>query len=111
MRADHFAELTREFAGTPDVALPDEAGGRRFGAEALRVHGCIFAMLVSGSLVVKLPAERVDALIAAGLGGPFATGRGRPMKEWVTVAGDDRAVWRDLSREALDFVRSRTGKP
>jgi hypothetical protein len=110
MRAEQFAELTREFAGEPDVTLPDEAGGRRFGAEALRVHGSIFAMLVSGGLVVKLPAERVEALIAAGLGGPFATGRGRPMKEWVTVVGDDPASWRDLSREALGCVRSRAAQ-
>jgi hypothetical protein len=40
-----------------------------FGASALRVNNTIFAMLSSkGQFVVKLPRQRVEALIAAGAG-------------------------------------------
>jgi hypothetical protein len=44
--ADHprlFAELCEEYAGTPDVSVPD--GGRGFGSQALKINGAIFAML------------------------------------------------------------------
>ena len=31
------------------------------------------------------------------------------MKEWLTVVDEDDATWLALSREALDFVRSKQG--
>jgi hypothetical protein len=76
----------------------------------LKVNGSIFAMVTGGSLVVKLPRHRVEALIADGTGAPFESGRGRPMKEWLSVTADDHATWLALSREALDFVGG-TGHP
>ena len=104
---ERFETLVATFAGTPGVTLPED-GGRRFGATALKVHGAIFAMQVQGELVLKLPRERVAALIESGSGGPFSSGKGTPMREWVTVVeppdGDEA-----LAREALDFVRSQRG--
>lgn len=99
-----FQALVEGFAGTPGVVLPHATGGRGFGSDALRVNGSIFAMLVRGSLVVKLPSERVTALIAAGVGVSFDAGKGRPMREWVTVVTADDAVWRSLALEAHRFV-------
>ncbi len=64
-----------------------------------KVGGKVFAGDWNGELVVKLPAERVEALIAAGEGALFAPMEGRVMKEWVVVLDDA------LAREALDFVR------
>ena len=97
-----FAALVDALEGEPGVTTP--AGGRRFGAGALKVGGSIFAMCSLGQLVVKLPRDRVDALVADGVCGPFDAGKGRPMREWPTVTdpGQDAA----LAREALDFVRS-----
>ena len=101
-----FAALVEHFAGRPGVEFPAESR-RRFGSDALKVNGSIFAMVTSGRLVVKLPRARVDALIAEGTGAPFDSGRGRPMKEWVAVIVDDDRTWLALAQEALAFVRSR----
>ncbi|HZP61349.1 MAG TPA: hypothetical protein VFB27_13590 [Opitutaceae bacterium] len=54
--------------------------------------------------MMKLPRERVDALVAAGSGTRFGPGHGRVMKEWLTVdsgADVDRLA---LAEEALAFV-------
>jgi hypothetical protein len=95
-----YAALVRELSGLPGVTPP--APGGAFGSAAMKVNGRIFAMLVGGSLVLKLPKSRVDGLIAAGGGGPFDAGKGRAMREWVTVAPS--ADWSGLAREALAFV-------
>jgi hypothetical protein len=104
--AQRFAALVASVDGEPGVQPPDAAGGRGFGSGTLRLGGSIVAMLVQGRLVLKLPRERVGALVAAGDGEPFLDGRGRPMREWVAVTGDP-AGDRDLLREALDLARSR----
>lgn len=103
---EEFTTLVDEFADTPAVSGPDPSGGG-FGSSALKVNGSIFAMLSGDHLVVKLPRERVAALISSGVGWPFDAGKGRPMKEWMTVSAEDRESWLALAREALDFVRSR----
>ena len=104
--AERFAAMVTATAGAADVQPPDSAGGRRFGSEALRVGGSIVAMLVQGRLVLKLPRERVEALVADGDGEPFLDGRGRPMREWVALTGDP-AGDRALLDQALDLARSR----
>jgi hypothetical protein len=63
----------------------DAARGRGFGSNALKADGRIFTALSNGRLLVKLPAQCVEELIAAGLGEPFSTGLGRIKKEWVTL--------------------------
>ena len=54
---------------------------RMFGSTGLKVSGKVFAMMVKGDLVVKLPKARVEALISAKLGEYFDPGHGRLMKE------------------------------
>jgi hypothetical protein len=86
-------------------------GGKMMASFGLRVGGKIFAMLVRGDLVVKLPRERVDALVAAGRGHAFDPRHdGRLMKEWLVFPGDD-PPWVDLAREAYAFVGGPGGKP
>jgi hypothetical protein len=104
--AERFAAMVTTATGQPDVQPPSDEGGRRFGAGAIRLGGSIVAMLVQDRVVLKLPRERVDALIAAGAGAPFDAGRGRPMREWVALTGDP-ADDEALLREALDLARTR----
>jgi hypothetical protein len=80
-------------------------GGTGFGTnEGLRVSGKIFAMLVRDELVVKLPRDRVDELIGAGAARRFDAGKGRPMREWVSVPASASRRWRGLVEEARTFV-------
>jgi hypothetical protein len=99
---ERFEELVGELVYLPDVSPP--AGGRRFGAQALRRHGRIFAMLWHGCLVVKLPRGRVDELVGAGAGVRFDAGRGTGMKQWFVLAEDAGLSWADLAREALEYA-------
>jgi len=86
-------------------------GGSGFGRSALRFQGKIFAMHVRGALVLKLPAERVEALVRAGEGVHFDANKGTPMREWLSLDPGSGLPWLPLATEALDFVRSarRTG--
>jgi len=60
-------------------------GGSGFGRSALRWENKIFAMLVRGRLVVKLPAARVEALDSSGGGVRFDANKGTPMREWLSL--------------------------
>jgi hypothetical protein len=104
---ERFEALVDAFAGQPGVTAPGGSGRRGFGSSALKVNGSIFAMVTRGQLVVKLPRGRVGTLIASGVGGPFDAGKGTPMKEWLTIVGDDEERWLALAREALEFVGRR----
>ncbi|HXS24769.1 MAG TPA: hypothetical protein VN719_11095 [Gemmatimonadales bacterium] len=99
---ERFALVVAEFFNNPDVTPPSGTG---FGSAGLRVHGRIFAMLSSKrEFVVKLPARRVDALIAAGEGDRYDPGHGRRMKEWLALSPTSQLDWLSLAREALAFV-------
>jgi hypothetical protein len=77
---------------------------RMFSTEnAFSVNGKIFAMLVRGSLVVKLPKERVDDLVETGKGERFDPGHGRLMKEWISVPAGG-VPWVALAKEAHRYV-------
>ncbi|HEX4704857.1 MAG TPA: hypothetical protein VH352_22200, partial [Pseudonocardiaceae bacterium] len=88
-----------------DVTPPGSTSG--FGSHALRVRNKIFAMLVRGHLVVKLPKTRVTELVAAGQGDHFDANKGTPMKEWLSLDPDSSLPWLPLAKEALTFVGSR----
>ena len=94
-----FETLARDLLTAPDVAAGTGFGG----SPGIRVNGRIFAMLVRGRLVVKLPAARCQALCTAGHAEPLAVGK-RVMKEWIEVVAEDRETWRDLAAEAYAFV-------
>jgi hypothetical protein len=80
-----FGRLVDALAGREGVTV---GTGRGFGAGTL-----------------KLPAKRVAELIASGEGSPFDAGKGRPMKEWVTLDERTQGRLRELALEAHAFVR------
>jgi hypothetical protein len=91
-----------------ELAEPGVTAGTGFGrSEGLRVSGKIFAMLVKGELVVKLPKDRVEELMTSGIGHRFDPGHGRLMKEWAAVTPNASRRWRALVEEARAFVGSR----
>ncbi len=99
----------RVFEGIGARFLDDPAvsQGTGFGSNpGLRVDGRIFTMLARGRLVVKLPRERVDELVASGTAARFDAGKGRPMKEWAAVPTLHIDQWERLAAEAFGFVGS-----
>ena len=101
---DRYQDLVDELIGADGVTPP--RGGSGFGRSALRFQGKIFAMFVRGRLVLKLPAERVEELIAAGEGVHFDANKGTPMREWLSLDADSARPWLALATEALEFVRN-----
>lgn len=92
-----------------ELRLGDVETGRMFGSEGLKVRGKVYAMLVKGKLVVKLPASRIQELMSTGAAEPFDPGHGRLMKEWASVNVQEVVRWRSLAKEARLFVGSKVG--
>jgi hypothetical protein len=93
-----FVKVMSSFASDPTVTV-----GGKFGSTSLARAGKVFVLLMRGELVAKLPAARVDAIVAAEEGTRMVMGK-RTMKEWVVVPTDGRARWLPLAREAHAYV-------
>src|SRR5689334_22007736 len=89
----------------PMYADPAVSRSTMMGLPCVRLDGRFFASLDrrNGALLVKLPAERVAGLVAAGQGEPFAPA-GRVFRAWVAVLRPDRRRWRALLVEARDHA-------
>jgi hypothetical protein len=99
-----FAPVASAFAGCRDVTTER---GWRSGGVTLKAGGKIFAMLVEGKFVAKLPRDRVRELVRERVGAPFdPRGDGRVMNEWVVIESH-RSRWPSVAREAYAFVVSR----
>ena len=98
--AEGFARLRESWLQRSGVTR-----GTGFGStDGLRVNGRIFAMLMGGALVLKLPVPRVDELIATAGASRMQSGRGSAMKEWVVVPWSSEGDWESLCAEAFAFV-------
>jgi hypothetical protein len=97
---DFFWEVSAAALTHSDVAT-----GTMMGFACLRVSGAFFASCDhrSGDLIVKLPRHRVEQLIAAGSGKPFAPA-GKTFREWVLISDRDPARWAELIGEARTFA-------
>lgn len=91
----------------PYLAHPGVARSTMMGFPCMRVEGTFFASFdrKTGNLLVKLPAARVEQLIEAGRGEPFAPA-GRTFREWVAIPANDDQSWAPLLDEALSFAES-----
>ncbi len=99
---ERYEDLIDQLVGLPGVTPPQ--GGRGFGRSAVRFNGKIFVMLVRGRLVLKLPAERVSALVDDGYGDWFDANKGTPMREWFSLSPESGEPWLPLATEALEFA-------
>ncbi len=79
-----------------------------FGMPTVKVSGKVFAGLWEKQLVVKIGVPRVQEMLRAKVGQPFdPSGRGRPMKEWISIkepAAQAQKKWLALAQEAKAFV-------
>ena len=85
---------------------PGDERGRMLHAVGLKTAGTFYAFTTRGDLVVKLPAARVNDLIAAGVGRPCGPGKGRPMRQWVRLTPADETACAAYVVEARNFVIS-----
>lgn len=82
------------------------------GYPCLRLHGDFFAGWDHHhhAVVVKLDRQTVAAMIAEGLGVPFAPS-GRPFREWVSIPSSARDSWPDRLDAAFDCAVERAETP
>ncbi|NOT86226.1 MAG: hypothetical protein HOP02_15930 [Methylococcaceae bacterium] len=87
------------FYTTPQTEYPVERA-KLFGFDCLRINGKVFAKLHNRHLVMKLPVNRIMALIDSGAVSAYEH-RGRVLKEWAVIEmGSDIIA---LAEEARDF--------
>lgn len=95
-----FWALAERLLGEPPVTR-----STMMGFPCLRFDGRFFASIdrASKDLVVKLPAARVEELIASGQGTVFAPNH-RVFREWVAVPVPDRDLWAALLDGAMAYA-------
>jgi len=96
---ERYAIIVDELRMNPAITQ-----SKKSASSGLRIDNKVFAMLAKGKLVVKLPEQRVDALIDSGQGEYYRSGDGPPMKEWIAIAPASEEGWIALVKEAMEFV-------
>ena len=92
------------------LSLPESTEQPHHDMTSFRVRGKIFAMVVRGRFVAKLPKARVEDLVGRGRGVPFDPGHGRLMKEWVVIASGTASEWIAYARESQAFITDNSKK-
>ena len=101
-----FDSALFEELAEPLLAAGEVEEGTIMGFPCLRTRSGEFLAMAehrSGDLVVKVPTDRVEELVAEGSGLPFAPA-GRRFREWVHVPSRDAALWQALLDEGRAFV-------
>jgi hypothetical protein len=95
-----YETLIQHFKDTTKISV-----GSLFGKACLKIHGKAFVAQQYDFIAFKLPqAARQFALSLehAGLWDP--SGKGRPMKEWVTLPAMHQTHFLELAKQALVFT-------
>ncbi|MCI4364539.1 MAG: MmcQ/YjbR family DNA-binding protein [Thermoplasmata archaeon] len=81
------------------------ADRKGFGTRSMFVGRKMFAVLhTTGELVVKLPPDRVKALIDSKMGRGWHPGNGAPLKDYVAISFDHERDWCALALEAREYM-------
>ncbi|WP_324274375.1 TfoX/Sxy family protein [Blastococcus brunescens] len=82
----------------------DVTSGSMFGCQGLRTGRRFFAIWWAEQLVVKLPPERLQELVATGQAEHFEPMPGRRMNGWVVLG--ESVSWDPVAAEARAWVES-----
>ena len=76
--------------------------------QCLRYNGDFFAMELGkvNGLVIKVSPERVDDLIASGIGQAFNFTK-KKFKEWVVIPAKFENQYEAFAREAMEYVKQK----
>lgn len=94
-----YQELLDYFSNIPGVDLPGAKG-----AQGLKYNGKMFVMFYKGDITVQLPEERVIQIIESKDGLPHDPGTGKPMKNRVLIAAEQKTSWVKFCEESFTFV-------
>jgi hypothetical protein len=95
-----YDEIVAQLAKQPGVVRT-----KMFGMPSVKINGNAFISFVNGEMVFKLRGDsHQKALMAAGAHRFDPSGRGRPMKEWVSLPASACDLWTDLADAALAYV-------
>lgn len=92
------------------LVMPGVKASKAFGYPAYKVNGKIFAFVGSRGFAVKLPTERVQALLDGETFNPFEVGDGTVWKQWLSIQHEHLEDYEgdiDLFEESLEFVASK----
>ncbi|MBM94683.1 MAG: hypothetical protein CMI09_02385 [Oceanospirillaceae bacterium] len=100
--------MTFELLSEMFVTHHNAEHGTMMGTPCLRYKGEFVAMIFerADSLIVKLPAERVNELIATEQGNEFNFTKKR-FREWVLIPRQHQDRYEEYMMEALEFARSK----
>jgi hypothetical protein len=102
MSEDFFDVVAEPFLEREGVVM-----GRMIRSRGLKVNGKFICFRRHDALAVKLPAARVEELVADGRS-RFDRGDGRPMREWVLSPDEESDLWPALLDEAFTFRAGRS---
>ena len=104
MTSDSPAVLFYDAQRAALLVDPDITERKMFGTTALCIGGKVFMFPWKDALVLKLPADVVEELVASGEGELFDPGHGRTSKTWAAVDSVISDRWSQLSFAAREFV-------
>ncbi len=108
--SDHNYDETRK-AKMDEMLLvmPGVKGSKAFGYPAYKINGKIFAFVGSNGVAIKLPAERVNALLDGKALRHFEVGDGVVWREWLSIEHDQSEDYEQdagLFEESVEFLLS-----
>ena len=98
---DHKAALDAMLSGVPGVTP-----GHMFGHPSYKIVGKVFLSILEDGIILKLPPEPLQALLARDSVEPFAP-NGTPMKAWAYIHVhhvEEYGALQEVIQQALEFV-------